>query len=384
MTRNGSLRVLLVADYDDDPRLGSAKVVHKLRDELREAGHYCDALFAGDIGQSPSGRQVRQLLAPALAARAIERARARTPFDVIDAASAEGLWVGVRKRLRSSQGTALVCRSNGLEQLNYRRMIEDSDAGLLRKPWTRRIWYPASRLTQVAAAARVADRLLVLNDADRQFAITQRWQPADRIDVVPHGVSERFLGHQPSAGTRGAGVLFCGTWDDVKGTPYLVAAFNRLAAEGRPVALTILGPGIPGRDVLGAFSEAARPHVKVIGRVPEERVVEEYRRHDALVFPSTYEGFGLVALEAMSQGLPVIATPVGCIPRLLQDGETGILVPRRDSDALADAVARIMASPSERARIGSAAAAAVSEMSWRRTAERTVDVYRRALAQVSA
>jgi glycosyltransferase involved in cell wall biosynthesis len=120
--------------------------------------------------------------------------------------------------------------------------------------------------------------------------------------------------------------------------------------------------------------------VRVIERVPEDQVIAEFRRHDVLVFPSTYEGFGLVVIEAMSQGLPVIGTSVGCVPDFVVDGETGAIVPARNSRALADAIVRMMECPAERARLGANSAAKVSTMSWTRTAERTVDVYRRALA----
>lgn len=382
MTDSAPLRVLLVADFADDPRLGSAKVTHKLRDELRAAGHHCEALFADAIGRTPANRQLRQLVAPALAARAVRQATARRGYDVVDAASAEGLWLGAAKRVGISRHRALICRSNGLEHRNYQRMIDDSRGGLLPKPWPRRIWYPVSRLSQVAMAARLADRLLVLNEGDRQFAVARKWQPASRVDLVPHGVSDHFLTGADPRSERGGGMLFCGAWDHVKGTPYLVDAFNCLAAEGRPVRLTVLGPGVAAGLVFEPFSAAARPFITVVDRVAEARVIAEYRRHDVLVFPSTYEGFGLVALEAMSQGLPVIATAVGCIPDLLRHQENGLLVPSRDSTALAAAIRRLADAPEERARFGAAAAAAVARMSWRRTAEQTVDVYRRALAQV--
>jgi glycosyltransferase involved in cell wall biosynthesis len=380
MTTLRPLRILMVGDYADDPRLGSAKVAHKLREELCRLGHHCDALFADEIGTRPSGRQVRQLVAPVLAARAIGRAVSAGSYDVVDAASAEGLWFGLQRRLGARQRTAYVCRSNGLEHLNYRRMLDDSRAGLSRKPWTKRIWYPASRLSQISAAARLADRLLLLNETDRQFAISRGWQPPDRIDVVPHGVSDRFLRRSGPEIARGGGALFCGSWDDMKGVSYLIGAFQLLAESGRPVRLTILGPGVPSRDVLAAFPDGVRPYVTVIERVPEERVITEFRRHDLLVFPSTYEGFGLVVLEAMSQGLPVVATPVGCVPQLVRDGESGIVIPPRDSTAVAAAVARLMESGDERARLGANAAAAVSSMTWRRTAERTLEVYRKAIA----
>jgi glycosyltransferase involved in cell wall biosynthesis len=377
------LRILLVGDYADDARLGSGKVAHKLREEFTAAGHECAALFAHDMGNTPSGRQVRQLVSPLLAARAIRAAFARAPYDVIDAASAEGLWLGLEKRLGAWRGIAFVCRSNGIEHLNYRRMLDDNTAGLAAKPLTRRLWYPASRLTQVAAAARLADRLIVLNETDRRFALERGWQPAARIDVVPHGVSQRFLRPRSSDAPRGAGALFCGAWDRVKGITYLVEAFDRLAAAGRPVRLTVLGPGVSAADVMQSIPDRLRPVVTVVERVPEDRVIDEYRRHDVLVFPSTYEGFGLVVLEAMSQGLPVVATPVGCVPDLIRDGVNGVIVPPRDANALANAIRRVMDAPAERLGIGANAAATVASMTWRRTAERTLEVYRAALATAS-
>src|SRR5262249_9760895 len=150
----------------------------------------------------PRSRQIRQLVAPWSAGAAIRQRLEGKQYDVVDVASAEGL------RVAASRGRtfAVVSRSNGLEHLNYRRMLEDHDAGLVRKGWTRRIWYPLTRLSQVAMAARSADRLLLLNEDDRRYAIEHGWKREDEIDLVPHGVSERFLGDAP-AGERGQGLL---------------------------------------------------------------------------------------------------------------------------------------------------------------------------------
>jgi glycosyltransferase involved in cell wall biosynthesis len=261
-------------------------------------------------------------------------------------------------------------------------MLEDARAGLTQKPWTRRIWYPLSRLTQVEWAARLADRLLLLNTQDRDYAMAEGWQPADRVDLVPHGVSSRYLDAPAAAPlARGEGLLFCGTWDHMKGIAYLVAAVERLHAKGRRVPLTILGPGVDAGTVSAAFSPAVRPSVRVLPRLPEEDVVRLYRTHDLLLWTSTYEGFGLVLLEAMSQRLPPVTTPVGCATTLVRDGENGIVVPPRDPDAMVAAVERLMDDGNLRARLGGAAAQSVSGMTWRATAERTIGVYERAIAQ---
>ena len=80
--------------------------------------------------------------------------------------------------------------------MNYRRMLDDAREGRS-KPLFKRVWYPASRLTQVAAGAHLSDRLLLLNERDREYALAHGWQQPDRIDVIPHGVSDRFLNDDP-------------------------------------------------------------------------------------------------------------------------------------------------------------------------------------------
>lgn len=108
-------------------------------------------------------------------------------------------------------------------------------------------------------------------------------------------------------------------------------------------------------------------------------MIAAYRRHDALVWPSTYEGFGMVVIEAMSQRLPVIATPVGCARTLIEDGVTGLLVAPRDPAALAKAMRRLMTDEALRTALADAAFNLVRDMSWRRTADQTLAAYARAM-----
>jgi glycosyltransferase involved in cell wall biosynthesis len=375
------LSILLVGDYPDDPRLGSSKVLHKLRDEFTALGHGCDVIWAHDIGRWPATRQVRQLASPWMAAKALAARMGRKQYDVVDAASAEGLFLGLLNAVGARDGCVYVCRSNGIEHRNYARMIDDHVHGLLRKPWTRRLWYPATRLSQVAAAARLADRLIVTNEGDRTFALDRGWQPPERVALIPHGISEAFFADAPADSPRGAGLLFCGTWDHVKGIAYLAAAINQLHAAGHRVPLTVLGPGVPAAAVLASFDVNVRPSVSIIDRAPEDRVMAEYSRHDMLLWTSSYEGFGLVLIEAMSQRLPVIATPSGYASTIVRDDETGVLVPFRDADAIVAAVRALCSNPARRRRLGDAGHDAVKELSWRATASRTLDVYDAARAE---
>jgi D-inositol-3-phosphate glycosyltransferase len=119
--------------------------------------------------------------------------------------------------------------------------------------------------------------------------------------------------------------------------------------------------------------------VTLVARVAEPEVIAAYRTHDVFVLPSTYEGFGMVVLEAMTQRLPVIATPVGAAKGLIVSGHTGLLVPPRDPAALAVAIERLMKDPELRMRLADAAFDRVRGMTWTATAIHTLDVYSRAL-----
>jgi len=373
------MRILLVGDYPPDARLGSTKVLLKLREEFTALGHTCDVLLSNDLGDQPRHPYLRQAIAPVLARSAVSRTfRRNGPYDVVDIASAEGLWVALR-RSGVLNGAVVISRSNGLEHLNYQRMLDDHTAGLVHKPWTRRLFHPAVRLTQVAAAARAADRLLLLNEGDRDYALEHRWKNTSAIDVVAHGVSRRFLVEAPHGDARrGAGILYCGSWTHVKGVAYLVEAFALLARSRSSARLTVMGGGVPAQDILGAFPSDVRDRVVVVDRSSEDHVMDAYRHHDVLAWPSTYEGFGMVLLEAMSQRLPVVATPVGCARTLVESERTGILVPRRDSSSLARALARMLDDRAFAARCATAALERVQPLTWTHAALATLDVYARA------
>ena len=377
------MRILLVGDYPNDARLGSTKVFVKLQEEFRALGHTCDMLLADDLGVRPRNRFARWLVEPIAALAAVRQAvRKSGPYDIVDVASAEGLWLAALRRARLTTGkpTPIIARSNGLEHLNYQRMLDDDAAGLWKKPWTRRWWYPAVRLSQVALAARLADRLIVLNGVDREFAVSEGWKPSAAIDLDGHGVSTRFLADaQPADHRRGGGILFCGTWDHMKGIHYLAAAFSSLVLQGRTSNLTILGGGVPAASIRAGFSADARRYVTVVDRVSEADVIAAYRAHDVMAFTSSYEGFGMVLLEAMTQRLPVVSTPVGCARALVSHERTGLVVPCRDADALAAALGRMLDDRALRTSLAEQAFDTVRDMTWTRSAVATLAVYERAL-----
>src|SRR5205823_111461 len=163
-----------------------------------------------------------------------------------------------------------------------------------------------------------------------------------------------------------------------KGICVLSDAYHRVCSQGARIPLSIVGFGCAPRQVLERFRSDLRSCIRAddsLRFVDETRVAREYATHDLLVFPSRYEGFGMVFLEAMAAGLPVVATPVGGVVDIVRDGENGVMVPVGDPDALARAVLELWRDPERRARIGAAAHLTARSYAWRDVARQTLRCY---------
>jgi glycosyltransferase involved in cell wall biosynthesis len=235
----------------------------------------------------------------------------------------------------------------------------------------------------LASVIRRCAAVIAVSRTTRAEAIaTLRLDPA-RVHVVPHGVALLFSGRPKlrdarvadALGLEGAFVLWVGSLrsrDPRKGLDTLLAAMERLGAGAPPLAL--VGALGPEADRLAA--DAWRRHVEIVlcGAIDDADLASLYRRASAVVLPSTHEGFGLTALEAMASAAPVVATAVGNLPDLTDGVAT--LVPPGDPSRLAAALETAVGDPVQNARMRHAGIARAAEYSWARTAELTADVYR--------
>ncbi len=137
--------------------------------------------------------------------------------------------------------------------------------------------------------------------------------------------------------------LFAGNLVRVKNVANLVAAFATLRAAGECDRLVLVGDG-PLRDELEAQAEGlgVRDEVTFLGKLPNEDLPDWMNAADVFVLPSRNEGFGLVLLEAMACGTPVVGTAVGGIPEIIADGSLGALVEPDDPEALAEGMRTVL------------------------------------------
>lgn len=150
------------------------------------------------------------------------------------------------------------------------------------------------------------------------------------VHIIPYGSPEPALA-TPTPRTGGKlRVLFVGSLGQRKGLSYLLNAVSMLAEN---VELTLVGTKTT--ENCAPLNEALKRH-RWIPTLPHAEILQEMSRADVFVFPSLFEGFGLVILEAMSQGLPVIATEHTAGPDLIEEGKSGFIVPIRSAEAIAE------------------------------------------------
>ena len=205
---------------------------------------------------------------------------------------------------------------------------------------------------QVIADAEAADILLVNSDFVKETFVAEGLPPG-KIAVVYLGVRNDFSGLKRDYGTGPRlELLFTGQFGTRKGARVLIAALERLAESGRDFHLTVLGDASEARDLVAASPIARR--VSLPGFVPQDALGRYLERSDLYVFPSLAEGCASSAMEALTAGLPVIATRETGLPA--QHGRQAWIVPPKDPDALAEAIATLADDAPLREGLGRAAA----------------------------
>lgn len=199
---------------------------------------------------------------------------------------------------------------------------------------------------------------------------------AEKIAVIPYGVDWNwFADDENGAKAKDKLVfLFVGLLKDEKGMRILLDAWRQLGAAN--AELWLAGSG--DADVIQ--SAQTIPGVKILGKLGPAELRQTYQSASVFVFPTFYDGFGMVLLEAMSSGLPVIATPHCAAPELIHDGEAGQVCPAGDPAALCLAMADVCANRSMWAKRGIAAREIAKSYSWETYGNRWAALLREVVA----
>lgn len=307
--------------------------------------------------------------APALETLSIGLAMARDPVDA-DVAHAHtwyadmaGLWIRTLHRI------PLVVTLHSMEPLRPWK-ADQLGSGYLLSSWIER------------TGVEAADRVIAVSAKMRDDILAHFRVPPERVVVIHNGIDpSRFVRtKQRDAleryGVRSPYVLFVGRITDQKGIFHLLDAAPRLPRNVQ-VVLCASAPDTPEIEERLRRAVAERPGVVWINEmVPVEVVTQLYSHAAAFACPSVYEPFGIINLEAMACGTPVVASAVGGILEVVEDGITGYLVPPARPDALAEALRRFIDNPELGRHMGEEGRRRVEQhFSWASIAERTEQVY---------
>jgi glycosyltransferase involved in cell wall biosynthesis len=244
------------------------------------------------------------------------------------------------------------------------------------------------RRPQLAFAVRQADRVVAVSEDLRALALGLGAAP-ERVRTIPNGVdSTLFQPRERAAARRSLGLPEAGTYlltvgslSERKGAHLVLEALARLTPQFPDLRyLLVGGAGAEGNE--GEVLRRQAEELGVAGRVVfagprrREELPDWYNAADLFVLPSSLEGCPNVVVEALASGTPVVATPAGGIPQLLGDPETGVILSRRDGEAVAAGIAAALARSWDRSRVS----ARTSARNWHVVGREHAEEIRAAIA----
>ena len=258
----------------------------------------------------------------------------------------------------------------------------------LRRPYV--VWGQGSDV-YVAWQFKKQISKLVLPSADAVIALTEDMRGEMQklcnreIFVIPNGIDLERFENLSRAKARSELqiketekiILFVGTLRAVKGVKYLIQAMSIMGQNSINARLILVGNGEERQSLQGLTKELdLEEDVTFVGKVPNEEIPQYMIASDVFVLPSLSESFGIVNLEAMACGLPIVATKVGGLPEIIEEGKNGFLVEPKNLEQIAEKVRLLLGDDELRRRISENNKTRVKEYSWESVVDRLEWVYK--------
>lgn len=231
---------------------------------------------------------------------------------------------------------------------------------------------------------------LVLKNADAVIALTEDMKKEiemicnKNVFVIPNGIDIKRFKNLSKENIRKRLkitndekiIIFVGRLEDIKGVKYLIEAMKSIKQKDKNIKLMLVGDGEDRGKLERLVKELdLEENVIFIGKVPNEKVPEYMVVSDVFVLPSLSESFGIVNLEAMASGLPIVATKVGGLPEIIKDGENGFLVEPKNTKEITEKVLLLLEDIELNKRIAEKNKEEVKKYSWGNVAEKLEEVY---------
>jgi glycogen synthase len=286
------------------------------------------------------------------------------------------LWP-VAQAIQKRTGKLLIFHVHSVDRAEY-------DLGEEHNPWL-------AHGEAQEGAIDAADRLIALSESESELLADYYPKARSKIRILGNGIDESpsaYCAANKERRTDSPIVLYCGRLVVRKGISDLLTAIPQIL-ERAPTTRFVLAGGPPpltgdevARHWVTSDLHSCRSQIHFTGWLSPQRVAKWYCETDILVVPSRYEPFGMVILEGMLHGLPIVASAVGGPAEILEDERTGLLFPPKDVGALVHALLRLILDPDLRQQLGIAAAAEVRHRwLWPHIVRKMKIVYKEAIVQ---
>ncbi len=366
------MRLLFVSEFLPKWNSGAEGSILSAGESLEKRGHRVDYIWRdAEPGLLPHQRLYELFELPARQLERVGKALRQAKYDVV-ILSQPYAYLVYEKLSRAYPSTLFLNRTHGWEdrmagswrQLGWRspsslaRPLIDLSASLIRKACMR---------TVQACHGVIAPSQLCGNYIGNEYSV-----PAQKIAVIPYGIETNLLRPRteeaPQGGQR---LLFVGQYLPRKGTRTLESVLPGVAARYPAASLTMVVPETSRKHVESAFRPCFGNRLTIVPWTTREKLAQIYHSHDILLFPSLFEGFGKVFLEAMAAGLCVVGFREGGLPDIAQHANDALLCDPGDRHAFSILVGCALSDPAWVRQIGARARETARRHTWERHAIET-------------
>ena len=386
LSRARTLRVLWVSEVSPDPNSGAGGTELLMVAGLRRLGHQVDTAWAEDLPRRIRHGNLHYAVELSRTyLHAIQDRCRHADYDVVTVNLGQSYLAAEKLRKEGFPGVFVV-RSHGLDD-HLERVLA---------PWRHRlgvphgpVWkrLPGRLLQRVLArhlkrAARACDGYVVSSSLDANFLRERHRLAAEQVACIPQAPAAAFVRHpaSPITAERTKRILYVANYHYAKGPHAVAEAAKRLQSRDSDCSLTWICHPKDHDDVKRLLGNETRARVRLLGWMSQDELVKEFDQHGIFLYPSLFDGFGKIFLEAMSRGLCVIGTRAGGMVDIIRHGENGFLCAFDDPGQIVDHVGKLRENWHLASRMSASAAAMARQYTWERVGHELSEFFEGRLA----
>lgn len=382
------MRIYLILHEHLDPNSGSAGSTLSIGRCYETFGHDVDYFSNDDLPDFLS-RHCKRLLFPIFVAYYLVKNLAEKSIDVVDSSPCDTwLWLLLVRRFYKNT-PLVVTRSHGLLHFDHIEYKNDGKLGNVQISWKYPLYHGSFHLWEEEYTLRNSNAVFMLNSQEANYGQDDLNINPDQVHVFSNGIPQHFLDlpfeDTPFSSGSPLRIAQIGTFTQRKGIDYSAPALNRILERFESVQVSFIGTELNGEgdveSVYSLFSKSIHDRIQVVPYYVHDTLPILLKGHHIKLFPTLSEGFGKVLIESMACGLAPITTMAPGPKDIVVDGHDAVIVPMRNSQAIEEAVERLICDRQYLDDIRKNAYVTAQSYDWNIIAQKRLLAYEQALVK---